>query len=191
MAEINSNKLLKIAITGPESTGKTELAKQLSIHYNSEFIPEYARTYVEKLNRPYNYLDVLHIAHKQIELEQELRASNGKYLFLDTELIITKVWLEVVYGNCPKWIDKAIRQSNIDLYLLCNLDIPWVEDSVRENGGEMRGKLFQIYEQLIIENGFKYKVIAGTGDLRLRNALVAIEQFVLTSHILEGEGKGI
>jgi NadR type nicotinamide-nucleotide adenylyltransferase len=184
MAEINSNKVLKIAITGPESTGKTELAKQLAIHYKTEFIPEYARTYVEKLNRPYNYLDVLHIARKQIELEKEQSVRANKYLFLDTELIITKVWLEIVYEHCPKWIDTAIRQSNIDLYLLCNLDIPWVEDRIRENGGEMRGKLFQIYEQLIIENGFKYKIIAGTGDLRLRNALIAIEQFMITSHIL-------
>lgn len=183
MAKIYSDKLLKVAITGPESTGKTELAKQLAVHFRTEYIPEYARTYVEKLNRPYNYLDVLHIAHKQIEQEKEYSARAFKYLFLDTELILTKVWLEVVYGNCPEWIDNAITQSNIDLYLLCNLDIPWIKDRVRENGGEMRGKLFRIYEQLIRNYGFKYEVIAGTGSTRLKNALSSIGQFVVASHI--------
>jgi len=183
MAKIYTDKLIKIAITGPESTGKTQLAKELAFHFKTQYIPEYARKYVEKLNRPYNYLDVLHIAHHQIIQEQEYTEKAVKFLFLDTELIITKVWLEVVYGNCPNWIDTAIRQSNIDLYLLCDLDIPWVEDSVRENGGEMREKLFQIYEQQIMQNGFIYKVITGTGRLRLKNALSSIEQFITMRHV--------
>ena len=176
MAKINSNRPVKVALTGPESTGKTELTKLLAVHYKTDFIPEYARTYVENLSRPYNYLDVLHIAHKQIEIEKEYSSKTTNYLFLDTELIITKVWLDIVYGYCPNWIEEAISQSNIDLYLLCNLDIPWVEDGVRENGGEMRRKLFEIYEQHIRVNGFRYKVISGIGDLRLKNALSAIKQ---------------
>jgi NadR type nicotinamide-nucleotide adenylyltransferase len=177
MAEINKNKFLKIAITGPESTGKTELARQLAEYYGAAWVPEYARSYVETLERPYTYLDVLHIARTQIhEMHKALDQSSG-YLFLDTELIITRVWLELVYGYCPEWINSHITNSNIDLYLLCNLDIPWIEDSVRENGGEMRGKLFHIYEQLIMSGGFKYKVITGIGDLRLKNAIEAIKEF--------------
>lgn len=139
---------------------------------------------MEKLRRPYNYLDVLHIAHKQIELEEQQEKMAKGYLFLDTELIITKVWLDVVYGHCPEWIDSVIRSSHIDLYLLCNLDIPWVQDGVRENGGESRKKLFQIYEQLILEYKFNYYVIAGSGDSRLHNAISAIRQFCSTTHVL-------
>jgi NadR type nicotinamide-nucleotide adenylyltransferase len=191
MAKINPQKPLKIAITGPESTGKTQLVKQLAAFFNTVFVPEYARTYVEKLKRPYNYIDVLHIARKQIELEEEQESKARGYLFLDTELIITKVWLDVAYGYCPEWIDSAIRQSNIDLYLLCNLDIPWVEDSVRENGGDMRKKLFQIYEQLLRDYKLKYMVIAGTGGLRLHNAISAIHQFCSTRHIVWDKRKGI
>jgi len=183
MAKNNSNKILRIAITGPESTGKTELARKLAIQFNTVFVPEYARTYVETLNRPYNYLDVIHIAHKQIELERNYSDQAVKYLFLDTELIITQVWLEVVYGNCPEWITNEISQSSIDYYLLCDIDIPWVEDRVRENGGERREKLFQIYEQLLKTHGFGYKIISGIGDLRLRNALSAIDQFIESGHI--------
>ena len=178
MAKNNSDKILRIAITGPESTGKTELARQLAIHFNTVFVPEYARRYIEELNRPYNYLDVIHIAHKQIELERNYTDKAVKYLFLDTELIITRVWLEVVYGHCPEWITHEISHSRIDYYLLCDIDIPWVEDRVRENGGVRREKLFLIYEQLLKSNGFEYKVISGIGDLRLRNALSSIDHFI-------------
>jgi len=177
MAKNDKIKTLKVAITGPESTGKTELTRQLSAYFDGTCILEYARKYVESLQRPYNYLDVLHIAYKQILESQGSDLLQTGYVFLDTELIITKVWLELVYGFCPDWINTAITSSRIDLYLLCNLDIPWIQDKVRENGGEMREKLFHIYEQLIQANGFRYKVIEGTGDLRLRNALLAIGQF--------------
>jgi NadR type nicotinamide-nucleotide adenylyltransferase len=187
MAKINKNNFLKIAITGPESTGKTELTRKLAAHYNATHIPEYARTYIEALKRPYNYLDVVHIAHRQIELEKETNFP-GRYLFLDTELIITKVWMEVVFGHCPAWIDNSIRESRINLYLLCDIDIPWVEDRVRENGGAMREKLFHIYEQLIAANGFTYKIVSGIGELRLNNALAAIEEFNATSHIQPAKG---
>jgi nicotinamide riboside kinase len=187
MAKINKNNFLKIAITGPESTGKTELTRKLAAHYNAAHIPEYARTYVEALTRPYNFLDVLHIANRQIELVKETN-NLGNYLFLDTELIITKVWMDIVFDHCPEWIDSSIRESKIDLYLLCDIDIPWVEDRVRENGGAMREKLFHIYEQLIVANGFAYRIISGIGDLRLNNALVAIEEFKATSHIQPAKG---
>ena len=168
---------LKVAITGPESTGKTSLAMQLAAHFGVSYIPEYARTYVENLRRSYSWLDLVHIARKQVELEHSYAALASDYLFYDTELIITKVWFEEVYGNCPEWIDGAIRNSYIDLYLLMATDLPWVPDPVRENGGEMREKLFAIYQNNIKFYGFPCKIIAGRDENRLTAALDAIRDF--------------
>ncbi len=174
---------MKVAITGPESTGKTELSRQLAAYFDGLCIPEYARSYVESLNRPYTYLDVIHIAGKQIREIAASGAGKANYIFLDTELIITRVWLEVSYGFCPEWVNSAINNSKIDLYLLCNTDIPWIEDNVRENGGMMREILFHNYQQLIEANGFRYKIVTGTGDSRLKNALSAIDEFIATAHV--------
>jgi NadR type nicotinamide-nucleotide adenylyltransferase len=183
MEEINSFKAMKIAITGPESTGKTQLSRQLATYFEGLCIPEYARSYVESLSRPYTYLDVLHIAGKQIKEIEDSHTRNDNYVFLDTELIITRVWLEVVYSFSPEWLNTALSNSKIDLYLLCNLDIPWIEDNIRENGGEMREKLFHIYKQLIETNGFRYRIVTGTGNLRFKNALSAIEEFIRSGHV--------
>lgn len=172
-----SKNILKVAITGPESTGKTELAKFLAQHFGCSYIPEYARTYVENLHRKYNYLDVVHIARKQVELEKEFTERAEEYLFYDTELIITRVWFELVYGTCPAWIDTALRASKIDLYLLCATDLPWVPDPVRENGGEIREKLYTLYETNIRNYGFPFRVIHGKARERWDCALMAIKEF--------------
>lgn len=172
-----SKNILKVAITGPESTGKTELAKFLAQHFGCNYIPEYARTYVENLHRKYNYLDVVHIARKQVELEKEFIERAEEYLFYDTELIITKIWFEQVFGICPVWIDASLRKSKIDLYLLCDTDLPWVPDPVRENGGEMREKLYALYETNIRNYGFPFRVIHGKAGERWDCALKAIMEF--------------
>ena len=161
----------KIVITGPESTGKTTLAEALAQRLNAILIPEYARSYVEKLNRPYTYSDVEKIAQHQMDEE-------GKYsdygasgiLLMDTWLIVTKVWFEVVYGTAPEWIENWISTDDIDLFLVCAPDIPWIADPIRENGGEMRLKLFDRYIKEIESHGFAYEIVRGSGELRLQNA---------------------
>jgi NadR type nicotinamide-nucleotide adenylyltransferase len=166
------NIITRIVITGPESTGKTELAQALAGKLNAVWIPEYARQYVENLNRPYNYDDVVQIARYQIAQEKQYTSAlkNGILIF-DTWLIITKVWLEVVFGKCPAWISNHIKSSKIDLFLLCDTDLPWIPDPVRENGGEKRKELFQLYCSEICSFGFKYEVISGFGPSRTENAL--------------------
>jgi NadR type nicotinamide-nucleotide adenylyltransferase len=174
---LQKDKILKIVITGPESTGKSTLSEQLAKHYQTIFIAEYARTYVENLGRPYTFNDVEHIARRQIEELKENEGKANKIMFADTYLIITKVWFDVVYKQCPEWVTKAILQSDIDLYLLCSTDLPWEPDSVRENGGEMREKLFCIYEQELIKFNLPYVIVNGIGDERLENAVKLIEDF--------------
>jgi len=171
--------LIRVVITGPECTGKSTLAAQLAAHYNTIHIPEYAREYIENLNRPYTYDDVVHIAERQIQEEAEFEGKANHILFYDTYLIITKVWLDVVYKRKPDWIDTVLLQKHIHLFLLCDIDIPWYPDKVRENGGAMRKKLFQIYQQEIKRFGFPYAVITGNGEKRLQNGIQAVETMVI------------
>lgn len=174
---LNRDHIFRVVVTGPESTGKTELAGTLARMYGTVWIPEYARHYIEKLGRPYNYEDVICIARHQLLQEQEyaLKAGNGILIF-DTWLILTKVWLDLVFGKCPEWITDHIRTARIDLFLVCNTDLPWIEDPVRENGGEMREKLFNVYCSEIDSFNFKYEIISGTGPARAENAVRALSK---------------
>lgn len=175
--EKTDNLITRIAIIGPESTGKSTLTKQLAEHFNDEWIPEYAREYVENLSNPYTYNDVIHIAETQLSQEQESVKKAKKILFLDTDLIITKIWLQVVYGNYPEWIDLEIQKAKRDLYLLCYHDLPWIDDPVRENP-HLRNELFEAYKNEVIKNNFTYFVVKGKGDIRLNNAINEINKLL-------------
>lgn len=165
----NSPKI--IVITGAESTGKSVLTEALAKHFNVPFIPEIAREYVEKLDRKYNYNDVEIIAGKQADLLNRLSSSTSPFLFVDTWLIITKIWFEVVFKKAPEWIEKEIQKTKIDLFLVCDTDLPWVADPVRENGGENREILQKKYIEQIENYNFKYRIVSGKDEKRLHNAL--------------------
>lgn len=171
------DKNIKIVITGAESTGKSILAEALAKHYKTLWIPELARGYVESLGRHYTYEDVEIIARRQIAEEQQIKGE-GKLVFFDTWLIITKVWMEFVYGTCPEWLDTYISTSSIDLFLLCDIDIPWIYDPVRENGGETRGLLHQLYIEQMERYGFKYRLISGLGNSRTQHAIETVDNYL-------------
>lgn len=160
-----------IVITGAESTGKSTLTESLAKHFNSPYLPELAREYVENLNREYNFEDVEFIANKQIELLNKLKQSDSPVIFIDTWLIITKIWFEVVFKKIPEWINKEIKSTKIDLFIVCNTDLPWIPDSVRENGGENRLLLQKRYIEEIEKFNFNYKIVSGKNENRLKNAI--------------------
>lgn len=168
---------MKIAVTGPESTGKSLMAKYLAERYNGIFVPEYAREYIQSIHRPYSYNDIEIIARQQVQQYNEWKNENAP-VFFDTWLIITKVWFDWVYQRVPGWLEKSIYSCPIDLFLLMQPDIPWKADPARENGGENRIKLYHRYKQELENYGFCYTEIGGTGTQRYRNAEDEIERIL-------------
>ncbi len=166
-----------IVITGAESTGKSALANDLGHFFSSPWVPEYAREYLEKSGMPYTRSDVETIARVQIRQMDEAQNLVSRYVFFDTWLIITKVWMEIVYGEAPGWITAAIASAPVDLFLLCEPDIPWIPDPLRENGGEMREVLSALYRKNIENFGFRYETITGFGADRFELARKIIQQF--------------
>ncbi len=150
--------MMRIGIIGPESTGKTTLAKELAEKYHGTYVPEYAREYVErKGTTDVTYDELCEIARHQIEeLEQQ---PDGLYLF-DTELIITKVWFDYAFGHWPEWLDEAIKHYPMDVYVILYPDIPWVPDKARSNGADaIRLELFERYKKEVEALGIEYYLV--------------------------------
>ena len=147
--------LHKIIITGPESSGKTTLCEQLSNHFNIPFTKEFARSYIDNLDRIYMIGDLLSIGKEQ--LKSELNSQ-----LLDTDLITIKIWSKYKYGRCDKWILDQIEKQKSEnrFYLLCSPDIPWQADKQRENPND-REELFEIYKQDLNDLGHKYFIVKG------------------------------
>ncbi|MFM2290214.1 MAG: hypothetical protein RIS29_27 [Bacteroidota bacterium] len=175
--------MIKIAILGPESTGKTYLAQQLATHFSGQWIPEYAREYVEKLNRSYTYEDVCAIAEQQINTEKSIAKNNENgIVFFDTELIITKVWFEYCYKHIPQNVLTQLNSGFFDFYLLCNYDLPWEADPVREHGDD-RAFFFEWYRREIELTAKPYVIISGEGKNRTQNAIKAIDTLLKTNNL--------
>lgn len=170
------NKPKIIVITGAESTGKSDLTVKLANHFNVPYLPEFARTYIEGLNRKYNYNDVETIARKQVAQLREYINSAHSYIFVDTWLIITKVWFEAVFKRLPEWLESEIKNTPVEMFLVCATDLPWVPDKVRENGGEQREILQRRYLEILENYGFHYKIVKGLKDDRLKNALNYLQE---------------
>lgn len=168
----------RIVITGPESTGKTVLAKHLALQYRGVLVPEFAREFVERLNHAYTYHDVRKIARQQVRSRSRITKKYSDWIFFDTDLVITKVWFVEVYQRYPAWLERNIRSGIMDLYLLCNNEIPWEADSIRENGGARRDYLFERYREELETYGFSYRVVTGSGSDRFDNAVRGINDFL-------------
>ncbi|HEX6914556.1 MAG TPA: AAA family ATPase [Chitinophagaceae bacterium] len=168
----------KIVIIGPESTGKSSLCRQLAEHYSSTWCPEYARAYLEALDRPYTYEDLLQIAKGQLELEDDMvRKTITSPCFIDTNMYVMQVWCEYVYGKCHQFILDELVSRQYDLYLLCNVDLPWSYDALREYPDEApRKELYRYYRELMIEQTSPWVEISGLGVDRFDAAVAAIDR---------------
>jgi len=169
-------KVFKIAITGPESTGKSKLAIALAKHYHAVYTPEYAREYLHKKEGLYEKSDLKIIAKEQIKRQNKDIKKAKKYYIADTEMLVLKVWHEVKYDENPQWLKELILKQKFDLYLLCDIDIPWTSDPLREHPHK-REFLFNKYKATFQELHLSYQIISGNGKLRLQNAIKIINEF--------------
>ena len=169
---MTNSPFFKIGIIGPESTGKSTLASYLAHRYGGVLVPEYAREYMEKraCASAYTYEDVVNIAQQQVQQVQQLQNNihggitegyRSNVVFFDTELIITKVWFLHKFGKCPDFVEKALHDYPMDVYLLCYPDMEWEPDPVRENP-DIREYLFDWYEREIQALGIPYYIIRHT-----------------------------
>ena len=164
-----------VFITGSESTGKTELARGLAHHFGISWVPEYARYYIENLNRKYQIQDLEEIARHQIQ--EIISHQNEKFIIFDTGLIITKVWFEKKFRKVPEWFEALYRDYSNGYYLLCSPDLPWLADPVRENS-ERREELDFAYAAQINSINCPMKRISGKGSERLKSAIYTIEEWL-------------
>lgn len=172
-----------IGITGPESTGKTKLTLDLAGIFNGIVVPEYARAYVERLNRPYNYQDIINIADFQIKERKKYFPERKNWIFFDTDLIITLVWLDKVFRTYPSYIETNLLKNKVDFYLLCNTDLEWEPDPVRENGGKKREQLYLEYKNRLEYYNFNYAEVKGSGEERLTSAITGLKKFFGNSYV--------
>lgn len=179
--------LQRIVIIGPESTGKSTLCASLAEHYNTIWVPEYAREHLEKYGTKYTYDDLLVIAQQQLALEDKMaaNASNG-LLFIDTNMYVMKVWCEFVFGKCHQWILDRIAERKYDFYLLCNTDLPWEQQPMREYPEPgPRLKLFHMYKDLLVHQQVPWQIISGTNNERVNSAKLAVDNYLKNKTIQE------
>ena len=163
------------AIIGPESTGKSELAADLARYYDTVWVSEYAREYLPDLDRDYTYDDILLIAERQYELELKMIPRSRQFIFCDTEFIVLKIWCEDKFEMCHPWILEMIENHPYDLYLLCDIDLAWESDPLRENQHD-RDRLLELYTYELESRKLPYVLITGAGSARLKMAIEAITQ---------------
>ncbi len=165
--------MIKIIVTGPESSGKTTLCKSLSEHFNIPFTEEYAREYLNKQNGKYTQSDLRRIAKGQLLKEKK----EEELLICDTDLITIKIWSNYKYGNCNNWILEQIEKQKTEnrFYLLCKPDIPWESDPLRENPTN-REELFEIYKEEIEKLKHNYSIIEG--EERIKNSISKISSLI-------------
>lgn len=175
--------LIKIVVIGPESTGKSSLCQQLANYYQSLWCPEYARQYLEQRVKGgcYTAPDLLAISQGQLILEDRYIAEamnrKDKYLFIDTDMYVMKVWSEIAFQKCAHWILEQIAIRRYDYYLLCDTDLPWTEDPLREYPDPaMRRRLFNYYLDLLTQQSVPFSVIGGQGHERTKNAVQEIKR---------------
>ncbi|MEO8255312.1 MAG: DUF4301 family protein [Flavobacterium sp.] len=181
-SKTGTSTIIKIAIFGPESTGKTTLAIQLANYYKTVCVAEFARDYLQnKLDNGFGICtidDMLPIAYGQIKLENKGTFLANKYLFCDTNLLVTKVFSELYYDFCDPLLDKAALDHEYDLFFLTDIDVPWEDDGLRDSPNK-RETVFEIFKQSLIANNKPFITLSGDKDFRLKKAVSIIDDMTL------------
>ena len=165
----------KVVVIGPESTGKSTLSEQLATALQTLWVPEYAREYLEHLDRSYTEADLLEMAKEQVTREDALTDNANRILICDTDLHVIKVWSENKYGRCNKWILEEIAQRKYDLYLLTYIDVLWQDDPLREHPEEgQRHYFYNVYRDIVQQSDLPWADVRGNMQERLAIAIDAV-----------------
>lgn len=167
-------KIARVCLIGPHSTGKSTLARELAAHYRTQSVAEYARGYALCVKRELTADDVPRIAEGQIANEES--AGEARMLVLDTDLLSTVVYARHYYGACPEWIELKARERRADLYLLMNIDTPFIDDPARDSA-DARAALLEKFRCALRECGAEVVEISGSWRERKRAAIAAIENY--------------
>ena len=168
--------LKRIAVVGPESTGKSELCQQLATHFQSEWVPEYARFFLDRLDRDYKQEDLHTMAIGQLAWEDDKAEYTKDFLFCDTNLIVIKIWSDHKYGQTHPWIEEQLRERTYDFYFLNNIDLPWRPDPQREHPHD-RTHFFKVYEDYLVAHKLPYAIVSGIEGDRKKCALAALKNY--------------
>jgi NadR type nicotinamide-nucleotide adenylyltransferase len=171
------NNIIKIAVVGPESTGKSTMSAYLAQHYNTVWVPEYAREYCEKLTEPPTWQDEVNMFHGQLALEASILPQAGKMLICDTTFITVKIWSDYTFGRSPQEVLDKLPVHPYDFYLLLDIDMPWEEDPLRDFP-HMREHFMDIWHRELQDLKVRYVVISGIGTKRYEKAIEAIDNFI-------------
>ncbi|MEY3153430.1 MAG: hypothetical protein RLZZ333_2027 [Bacteroidota bacterium] len=170
------NKIFKIVVIGPESTGKSTLCQQLSDHFNTNWCREYARDFLLKQGTNYSFDDLLQVAKGQTKAEdafiQSMQLKEKKLAFIDTDMYVMKVW-------CP-FILNEILQRSYDGYLLCKPDLPWVKDELREYPDlKTRALLYHHYRDILINQTTPWYEVSGEDPGRTEGAIQWVKKLLV------------
>jgi NadR type nicotinamide-nucleotide adenylyltransferase len=167
--------VIRIVVTGSECTGKTTLAEALAAHYETVWVPEFARRFVQEKGQAPDYGDVDAIARGQMAIEEEAAADANAFLIQDTDLLSTVVYSRHYYGDCPEWIEEALVERGADLYLLAGIEVPWVADGNLRDRGDRREEMQALFRDALVDRGLRFVEISGSHEQRLAAAAAAID----------------
>lgn len=173
---------IRVCIYGPESTGKTTLARQLAEHYQTVWVPEFARGYIDEKGGQFTYGDIVKIARGQASLEDKLARQANRILFCDTDAITTTIYSRHYFGKCPEKVKTIADNKRYHLYLFTRIDIGWESDPQRDLG-HRREEFETVFREELNVRGISFVEITGKGDTRLDNAVSAIEAYLLKSGV--------
>ena len=181
-------RLLRVCVTGPESTGKTTLAARIARRFDSEWVPEASRAYAERKAAPLTADDVTPIAREHVRVADERARSAKLLLSLDTDLLSTVIYSRHYYGRTPPWIVAAERVRRSHLYLLCDVDVPWLPDGVRDRPAN-REEMFATFEGALKRRRLPYVLVRGSWALRDRIADDAVDELVSRARPAAGRAR--
>jgi NadR type nicotinamide-nucleotide adenylyltransferase len=167
----------KIVLFGPESTGKTTLAGQLAAHYQTVWVPEFSRFYQEQKGAACGLEDVIPIAEGQLQWEAEASIRASRLLICDTDILETKVYSQIYNGTCPPWLLRMVEGNLGDLYLLTDIDLPWVPDGIRDRPHQ-REEICRQFRTELEERNLPFAIISGDPEVRLQKAIRAVDEFL-------------